>query len=44
MSFICPVCGKEAIPNDISMMIECIDKDCHNDMSVPFALLNGYFK
>jgi hypothetical protein len=44
IKFVCPKCGKEAIPSDISMMIECSDKDCHTNMSVPFALINGYVK
>jgi hypothetical protein len=44
MKYICPICGKEAIPNDISMMIEYSDKNCHTDMSVPAALIVGYFE
>ena len=39
MSYICPICGKEAIPNDLTMTIDCSDSNCHTTMTAPYAIM-----
>ena len=42
LKFICPICKKKAIPNKITEMVECSDKNCHVSMTMQYALLYGH--